>query len=166
MAEVIAQRMAARIEGDFVVFLIGMRINKPWKVHKWFPVAMAMPRMRKELAAKPDLGLLSVRASFGFVVQYWRSYEHLERYARGRDHEHFPAWVAFNKSLANARGDVGIWHETFLVSAGQYEAVYSGVPRAGLALAGDLVPATGSLSSARERLRGEKAPPAPEVDAS
>jgi hypothetical protein len=30
--------MAAQIEGDFVVFLIGMRIDKPWKLHKWLPV--------------------------------------------------------------------------------------------------------------------------------
>jgi hypothetical protein len=35
MAKVIPQRMSAQIEGNFVVFLIGMRINKPWKVHKW-----------------------------------------------------------------------------------------------------------------------------------
>ena len=34
MANVIPTRMTAEIEGDFVVFLIGMRINKPWKIHK------------------------------------------------------------------------------------------------------------------------------------
>ena len=50
---IIAERMAARIEGDFVVFLIGARINKPWKIHKWLPVALAMPRMMKELEALP-----------------------------------------------------------------------------------------------------------------
>ncbi len=33
------------------------------------------------------------------------------------------------------RGDVGIWHETYLVPAGQYEAVYSGMPLFGLAKA-------------------------------
>ena len=33
------------IEGDFVVFLIGLRINKPWMLHKWLPVFRAMPRM-------------------------------------------------------------------------------------------------------------------------
>ena len=31
------------------------------------------------------------------IVQYWRSFEHLERYARDRDELHWPAWVAFNK---------------------------------------------------------------------
>jgi len=37
MTKVVPKRVAAQIEGDFVVFLIGMRINKPWKVHKWLP---------------------------------------------------------------------------------------------------------------------------------
>jgi hypothetical protein len=53
MPSVMPQRMAAEIEGDFVVFLIGMRINKPWKLHKWLPVFLAMPRMLKELRARP-----------------------------------------------------------------------------------------------------------------
>jgi len=58
MSTVRAERMAAEIEGDFVVFLIGMRINKPWKVHKWLPVFLAMPRMLKELETNPDSGLI------------------------------------------------------------------------------------------------------------
>jgi hypothetical protein len=43
------ERLTATIDGDFVVFLIGMRLNQPWKVHKWWPVAAAMPRMISEL---------------------------------------------------------------------------------------------------------------------
>src|SRR5690349_4190936 len=59
MAATIPERMAAMIEGDFVIFLIGMRINKPWKVNKWWPVFMAMPKMLKELeAAPPEVGFL------------------------------------------------------------------------------------------------------------
>ena len=49
MPGIIPERMAAEIEGDFVVFLIGMRINKPWMVHRWWPVFTAMPRMIREL---------------------------------------------------------------------------------------------------------------------
>ena len=33
MVNVVPKRVTANIDGDFVVFLIGMRINKPWKVH-------------------------------------------------------------------------------------------------------------------------------------
>ena len=39
MSRIIQQRMAAQIDGDFVVFLIGMRVNRPLKVWKWLPVA-------------------------------------------------------------------------------------------------------------------------------
>jgi Monooxygenase af470-like len=53
MTAVVPTRVTGRIEGDFVVFLIGMRINKPWKLHKWIPVARAMPKMLKELEAAP-----------------------------------------------------------------------------------------------------------------
>jgi hypothetical protein len=35
MTDIIQQRMTAHSEEEFAVFLIGMRINKPWKVHKW-----------------------------------------------------------------------------------------------------------------------------------
>ena len=59
MPEIAANRVTAHVDGDFVVFLIGMRINKPWKVHQWWPVITAMPRMLKELEnAPPDTGFL------------------------------------------------------------------------------------------------------------
>jgi Domain of unknown function (DUF4188) len=34
-----------------------------------------------------------------------------------------PASIAFNKRMARSRGDVGIWHETYKIAAGQYEAI-------------------------------------------
>ena len=37
MSNVIPQRMTARVEGDFVVFLIGMRINKPGRYGNGHP---------------------------------------------------------------------------------------------------------------------------------
>jgi hypothetical protein len=152
MPSVKPHRMAAEIEGDFVVFLIGMRINKPWKLHKWLPVFLAMPRMIKELRAQPESGFLGAILGVKVIVQYWRSFEHLEAYARSKDSQHWPAWVAFNKRMGNSRGDVGIWHETYLVPAGRYEAVYSGMPPFGLGQAGTLVPATGRRESARGRI--------------
>jgi hypothetical protein len=42
------------IEGDFVVFLIGMRINRRWKLHKSLSVVRAMPKMLRELEAAPQ----------------------------------------------------------------------------------------------------------------
>ena len=56
--EVIDRRVTAAIEGDFVVFLIGMRVNKLWKVWKWLPTFLAMPRMIRELEGRPESGFL------------------------------------------------------------------------------------------------------------
>jgi hypothetical protein len=153
MARIFADRMTADIEGDFVVFLIGMRINKPWKVHKWWPVFSAMPRMLKELEANPQLGFLGHVFGFKAIIQYWRSFDHLEAYAKSKHHNHLPAWKAFNRNLAKSRGDVGIWHETYQVRAGEYEAVYSGMPRFGLGAAGDLVPITKHTDTAKDRIK-------------
>ncbi|HWE18532.1 MAG TPA: DUF4188 domain-containing protein [Hyphomicrobiaceae bacterium] len=157
---VIAKRVAAHIDGDFVVFLIGMRINKLWKLHKWFPVFRAMGRMLKELSARPDSGLLGFRHIGGLTfVQYWRSFEHLEAYARNPDQSHWPAWTAFNRRTKSSRGDVGIWHETYLVPAGRYEAIYSGMPPFGLGKVGRLIDAQGTRESARGRLDATGAAP-------
>jgi hypothetical protein len=52
------ERLTARLDGDFVVFLIGMRINNPLMVHKWLPVARSMPRMLKEHYRQPDRGFI------------------------------------------------------------------------------------------------------------
>lgn len=147
-------RHSASIEGDFVVFLIGMRINKPWKVHRWLPVAMAMPRMIRELERDADSGFLGatqgVLTTGPSLIQYWRSFEHLERYARDPEARHLPAWRAFNKRVRGS-GDVGIWHETYRVRAGEYEAIYGNMPRVGLANVAEHVP-LGSTTSAARRL--------------
>ena len=152
MASVIDRRVTAAIDGDFVVFLIGMRVNKPWKLHKWLPVFQAMPKMIKELEARPASGFLGHIMSFGVIVQYWRSFEHLEAYARDRDQRHWPAWVDFNQRIGRSRGDVGIWHETYRVRAGEYECVYNNMPAFGLAKVGTVVPAEGARESAAGRI--------------
>lgn len=57
-----------------------------------------------------------------------------------------------NRRYMNRRDDVGIWHETYLVNDGAYEAIYSGMPAFGLGKVAELVPATGSREAARQRL--------------
>lgn len=154
LAKINKARLTADIDGEFVVFVIGMRPHKLWKVHKWLPVAMAMPRMLSELGKHPESGFLGSE-SFGMlggcIVQYWRSFEHLEAYARERDAQHWPAWVAFNKRVAS-NGDVGIWHETYKVAAGAYECVYNNMPDFGLGKASRLVPASGYRETASGRI--------------
>lgn len=152
MATIIPKRVTAKIDGDFVIFLIGMRINKFWKPHKWLPVLLAMPRMLRELARHPESGFLGHMSSGGIIVQYWRSFDQLEAYARTKDRGHWPAWVDFNRRVGGSRGDVGIWHETYKVRAGEYECVYSGMPTMGLAKASAVRDAVGELESARGRI--------------
>jgi Domain of unknown function (DUF4188) len=78
--------MTAEIEGDFVVFLIGMRINRPLK----------------------------------------------------------PCGVGSD-------GDVGIWHESYLVPADSYDAIYNNMPPIGLGEATKLAPAAGRKATAAGR---------------
>ena len=150
---VVPGRVAAEIEGDFVVFLIGMRINKIWRLDKWLPVFLAMPRMLKELEARgPESGFLGALSAGFTIVQYWRSFDALEAYARDRDAAHWPAWTAFNRRMKQSRGDVGIWHETYLIGAGRYETIYNGMPPTGLAKAARSIPATAGMERARDRV--------------
>src|SRR6266542_3654717 len=144
-------RLTAHLEGEFVVFLIGMRINRPWKIHKWLPVFVAMPRLLRHLKRHPELGLLGYQAFPGIIVQYWRSFDHLEVFAR-QDRGHRTAWTSFTQRVGNSSGDVGIWHETYRVASGHYEAVYGNMPTFGLGAAGRVVPAAGHRASARGRL--------------
>jgi len=148
------ERMTATIDGDFVVFLIGMRLNQPWKVHKWWPVASAMPRMISELRRQPELGFLHAEMWFSrtiILVQYWRSMDQLLDYATSKQATHLPAWKAFNQSVGTD-GSVGIWHETYLVVNGGYESVYVNMPSFGLGCAGKLEAVTKHKHSARDRL--------------
>ena len=56
-------------------------------------------------------------------MQYWRSFAHLEAFAKDRDDPHLDAWRHYWRRVG--RDDrTGIWHETLLVGAGEYEAVY------------------------------------------
>jgi hypothetical protein len=154
MTEIIKQRMTADVDGEFVVFLIGLRINKPWKIHKWMPVTRAMRKMLEELYQNPELGFISQESWFGrttIMVQYWRSFEELENYAKSKTSNHLPAWAEFNKKVAS-NGDVGIWHETYLSQKGKYESVYNNMPQFGLAKVGAHIPATGKFEVARDRV--------------
>ena len=153
------ERLTATLGGDFVVFLIGMRINRPLSVHKWLPVAMAMPRMIRELYAQPELGMLHADTWFArtiIVVQYWRSMDQLMAYAKDRNAAHLPAWQAFNRAVGTD-GTVGIWHETYAVKPGTYENVYVNMPPFGLGRVGTLQAATGGRQSAAGRLGAQRA---------
>jgi len=155
-------RFTARMDEPFVVFMIGMRINNLFAVKKWLPTARAMPAMLKELYRHPEKGFLGAEFFLYWrgpaIVQYWRSFEDLERFARNPGDPHLPAWQRFNREVGKD-GSVGIWHETYIVERAGFEAIYSNMPPFGLAKATERVPAVGGRETARRRLmRGENEP--------
>ncbi len=76
----INRRITASIEGDFVVFIIGARFNRWWKLPKYLWFFSTMPKMLAEVAAKPESGFLGWEP-LGLTtnVQYWRSLDHPDR---------------------------------------------------------------------------------------
>ena len=152
MAELAGRRMTAEIEGDFVVFLIGARFSKLQLARSFADLGgrRGMKHMLDYLVARPEKGLLAYEMGLPTIVQYWRSFEHLEAFAKDKDDPHLEVWRQYWRRVGRT-GRTGIWHETFLVKAGQYEAVYGNMPPRGLGKAGRLVPAS-EASSARERI--------------
>ena len=84
-------------------------------------------------------------------MQYWRSFEHMELFARDADDLQLPAWRRFNR-LAGSSGDVGIWHETYKVAAGACECIYRNMPVHGPAAAGRHVPVRAGRERASDRI--------------
>ena len=115
-----------------------------------------MRAMQLELAAHPETGFLGATtfgALNGVSVQYWRSFEDLERFARSREWSHLAAWQHYNKVIRDF-GELGVWHETYRVAPGAFEAVYVNMPAVGLAAASGSAP-VGAPSTAARRI-GER----------
>ena len=152
MAEVAGRRMTAEIDGDFVVFLIGARLSKRHPVRSLVDLGgrRGMQHMLEYLVAHPEKGLLAYEMGLPTIVQYWRSFEQLEAFAKDQEDPHLEVWRQYWRRVGRS-GRTGIWHETYLVKAGQYEAVYGNMPPRGLGKAGRLVPVS-EASNARSRL--------------
>ena len=153
MADIRPGRWTAEIEGDFVVFLIGARVNsklQALKVLSDLGGRRGMGHMLRRLTEDPDSGLLGYHGTGLTIIQYWRSFEHLEAFAKDPGAPHLAVWRNYWRRVGTSTR-AGIWHETFLVRAGEYEAVYGNMPPHGLGKASSLVPVAGS-SSARQRL--------------
>ncbi|WP_240959883.1 DUF4188 domain-containing protein [Novosphingobium olei] len=149
-------RFTANHRSPLTVFMIGMRINKLHRIDKWWPVARAMRPMIAELSGQPDSGFLGaevMRSGLRTLVflQYWRSFDDLERFATDRSASHLPAWKAFYRK-ANSGEAVGIFHETYCVDPGRFETVYGNMPAFGLGRVAGLSPAGGARNKARARM--------------
>lgn len=158
-------RRAARMTNDApppgaTVFLIGMRVTRPWRVRAWLPVLTSMSRMLIHLRRRPDAGMLDARLYLGgspMVLSYWRSAEDLRRFASDPDAPHLSMWRWFNRELADT-DSVGIWHETYVI--GEHETISSGMPPQGLARAVGWHPVGPGTATASARLTRNR--PAPQ----
>lgn len=158
-------RVMADIEGEFLVFVVELRVYQWWRFWKWVPVVRAMGSMLTELIQKPEYGLLNFEYWFAFrrqlFLMYWRSYEHMHDWVLNKDATHIPGWKLLNQLMKDSPNVLGFWHESFVVHPYEYEAFYRNVPTVGLGRAGSLVPLTGRATTAAARLREARSKAAP-----
>ncbi len=150
---IIKGRQQAHPDKPLALFLIGMRVNRLAAVGQWLPVVRAMPPMQRELAQRPEAGMLWQKNFFAgrttLTLQYWQSMEKLFAYAHDRDGGHFPAWAAFNRR-AKDNDAVGIWHETYALTPEACENIYRDMPPFGLGAAIGVAPATARMGGLRD----------------
>ncbi|HZG84770.1 DUF4188 domain-containing protein [Paenibacillus sp.] len=154
MAKWIPGRYTAQMDESFAVFVIGVRIHQLWKLHLWIPIIVSMQKMITELYRNKELGFLDMKFFVSWrgvtLLQYWKSFEHLEHYSRHAG-LHLKAWKDFNRNVADT-GAVGFYHESYVVEPGRYECMYVNMPVYGLARAGRHVPVAGRRETARGRM--------------
>ena len=165
MGEVKPGRFTAQVDGPFVVVRVGIRVNRFFLFWKWIPTLRAtVPLLRALLRVQAPglLGgftLLYWQSSIG-IIQYWRSFDDLERFAHSKESGYHALWSRYQAS-PGANGSVGLWYEVFSVEPARYEVVYDNTPVIGLAAATEHVPAVGRRETARRRLGGESEPAVP-----
>lgn len=162
MESIVRGRVTAKLDGDFCILLIGARNNAPWKLtNKFKTVGTAFQSMFKELESLPmeSSGYMGaemffsgnfLRSSHTLAVVYWRSYDHLIKFAHNPNLNHVAAWRAADKECRES-ADIGIWHEAFQVVGGKYDGIYVNCPPIGLGMVNPLVPCDGHLRTSRGR---------------
>lgn len=144
MVAIVTERMAAEIDGDFVIYINGMRLNKLRAVHKYLFAGLKAAKMFEELEKDPDSGFLGYLPAYmgprsGAAIQYWRSLEDIRRFARDPDDLHVPAWQWYNEEVGN-NGGLGFWAELYVIEDGDYETFYRNMRPIGLGEIGEFVP--------------------------
>ncbi|HEV3167442.1 MAG TPA: phenylacetaldoxime dehydratase family protein [Isosphaeraceae bacterium] len=132
---------------------LGMQVHRLTAMAFAAKLGRAIDRSAGE-AIGTGAGLLrSERFAMGWkhfgVLQYWRSFAELEAWSHKEPHV---AWWRQAVERGRARGDFGIYHETFLVPRGQIETIYLGCQPVGLATFGAIGEPVGSLTTSRDRL--------------
>ena len=69
-------------------------------------------------------------------------------FGKDKDLPHLEPWREFNRLVRDSQ-DIGIWHETYELSAGSFEAMYVNMPTFGLAAAGRPEPVNHASTAAK-----------------
>jgi hypothetical protein len=81
--------------------------------------------------------------------QYWASFEALDAWSRRPPHSE---WWREALDRMRTRGDLGVYHEAFLVARRDVESIYLDCPPLGLAAFGAVAEPVGPRTTARDRL--------------
>lgn len=104
--------------------------------------------------AAREAGLLSSesftigRGHYG-VLQYWRGFDELEAWARRPPHSE---WWRVAVERMRTKGDLGVYHELFLVRRGDLEAISMDCRPAGVSSFGVRGEPVGAMTTSRGRL--------------
>lgn len=142
---------AACPKDEVVVFIIGMKVRKLWRVWTWLPVYFQMNAIIQDLKKNPAKGMLHTISLPNVLIQYWDSYDYLYNYARDPDGKHLSAWSKFNK-VVKKTGAIGVFHETYVVPKDRIETAYFNMPPIGLSACYPTSPFAKGSMTARQRL--------------
>jgi hypothetical protein len=157
---VLRGRYSGELTGDFCVFHIGLVLNEQIPSKEAKKVGDAFTAMLLELESNREkygffgstsFSSLNFQVNGIMSIQYWRSQEDLNAYARNGMAKHFPNMI-WSAGVVKLSPNFGIWHESFRVRDGEYESIYVNCPRILLGKAGKLVEAKGRRRTARGRL--------------
>ena len=127
------------------------RLSGAWYAWK---VSRAVAAEAKEAVEAAAGLLLSERFVIGpghfGVLQYWRGFEEMEAWTRRAPHSE---WWRGAVERMRAKGDFGIYHETYLVPRDRVESIYLNCRPAGLAVFGTAGEPVGAETNGRGRLK-------------
>lgn len=109
-------RRAALGHSGMVVFVIGMRINRWYRIDLWLPTLTAMSKMLKELHENDHHHGYYGGESYGMFclffgypslqITYWESVEKVHAFSTGKTHK--TSMRKFMEAMKRAKGAVGV----------------------------------------------------------
>ena len=107
-----------------------------------------------QVAIETRAGLLgSERVSFGWkhvgFLQYWASFEALDTWSHTSPHA---TWWKLAVERMRVKGDIGVYHEAYVVARSNVESIYLDCTGVGLSAFGVTSEPVGPKTTARDRL--------------